>query len=100
MNSDLAGLYDSFVSIQDAFRVVQKSDETVLLKTKYSGMTIEEKRAENKKTLEHSEELIILSMFAIFERKIRNVLIENAKNINISNSAEFEKRFLLILDWL
>ena len=97
MINDLFALHDSFLTIKDAFKVVQQSTGKILLKTKYSGMTLDEKRAENNKTLEHSEELIILSMFAIFERMIRDLLIENAQNIKVSNSTEFEKRFLLLL---
>jgi hypothetical protein len=97
MNHDMKVLYESNLSIKDAFKVVQKSDDRVLSKTKYYGLTQEEKREENKKVLEHSEELIILSLFAIFERKIRNILLENVSNLDFSNSNEFKDRFSSII---
>ena len=98
MNQDLKILYESYLSIKDAFIVVQRSDEKSLLKTKYEGLTIDEKKEENKKALVHSEELIMLSMFAIFERKIGNVLIDNIQNIKISGNEELQNRFAVILE--
>jgi len=98
MSSDLKKIYESYLSIKDAFIVVQRSDEKLLLKTKYEGLTLDEKKRENKKALMHSEELIMLSMFAIFERKIRNILIDNIQNIKMTDAEELQNRFLLIVE--
>lgn len=97
MSHDMRVLYELYLSIKDAFKVVQKSDDKVLSKTKYYGLTQEEKKEENKKALEHSEELIVLSLFALFERKIRDVLLENVSALDISNSTEFQDRFSSII---